>query len=68
MKLRLQDLDILDERRLDAPQSIELYQAHMTESFAKKVRQRAYSKGDLVLVVKRSMVFTHISKGKFKPK
>ena len=68
VKLRLQELDNLDERRLEARQSIELYQARMAGSFDKKVRQRAYKKGDLVLAVKRPMVFAHKSKGKFEPK
>ena len=57
IKLRLQELDNLDERRLEALQSLELYQARMAGSFDKKVRQRAHKKGDLVLAVKRLMVF-----------
>ncbi|KAJ8640097.1 hypothetical protein MRB53_016791 [Persea americana] len=68
VKLRLQELDNLDERRLEALQSIELYQARMAGSFDKKVRQRAHKKGDLVLTVKRLMDFAHKSKGKFEPK
>ena len=40
----------------------------MAESFDKKVRQRAHKKGDLVLAVKRPMVFAHKSKSKFEPK
>ncbi|KAJ8627663.1 hypothetical protein MRB53_020970 [Persea americana] len=68
VKLRLQELDNLDKRRLKALQSVELYQAHMAGSFDKKVRQRAHKMGDLVLAVKRPMVFAHKSKGKFEPK
>ena len=68
VKLRLQELDNLDERRLEALQSVELYQARMAGSFDKRVRQRAHKKGDLVLAVKRPMVFAHKSKGKFEPK
>ena len=34
----------------------------------KKVRERTFKKGDLVLVVRRSMILTHKSKGKFEPK
>ena len=68
VKLRLQELDNLDERRLEALQSVELYQARMAGSFDKRVRQRANKKGDLVLAVKRPMVFAHKSKGKFEPK
>ena len=40
----------------------------MAGSFDKKVRQRAHKKGDLVLTVKRPMVFAHKSKCKFEPK
>ena len=40
----------------------------MAGSFDKKVRQRTHKKGDLVLAVKRPMVFAHKSKSKFKPK
>ncbi|XXG88172.1 hypothetical protein AAC387_Pa12g0416 [Persea americana] len=68
VKLRLQELDNHDERRLEALQSVELYQARMARSFDKRVRQRAHKKGDLVLAVKRPMVFAHKSKGKFEPK
>ncbi|KAJ8644664.1 hypothetical protein MRB53_006412 [Persea americana] len=57
VKLRFQELDNLDERRLEALQSVELYQARMTGSFDKKVRQRPHKKGDLVLAVKRPVVF-----------
>ena len=68
VRLRLPELDNLDERRLEALQSVELYQARMAGSFEKKVRQRTHKKGELVLAVKRPMVFAHKSKGKFEPK
>ena len=68
VKLRLQELDNPNKRWLEAGQSIELYQARIAGSFDKKVRQRAFKKGDLVLAVKRPMVFAHKSKGKFEPK
>ena len=67
VKLRLHELDNLDKRRLEALQSIQLYQARMAGSFDKKVRQRAYKKGNLALAVRRPMVFAHKSKGKFEP-
>ncbi|KAJ8649211.1 hypothetical protein MRB53_002234 [Persea americana] len=68
VKLRLQEPDDLNERRLEALQSVELYQARMAGTFDKKVRQRVHKKGDLVLAVKRPMVFAHKPKGKFEPK
>ncbi|XXG85705.1 hypothetical protein AAC387_Pa11g0739 [Persea americana] len=68
VKLRLQELDNLDERRLEALQSVELYQVCMAGPFDKKVREHAHKNGDLVLAVKRPMVFAYKSKGKFKPK
>ena len=58
----------LDEKRLVARQSIEIYQARMVGSFNKKVRERAFKKGDLVLAVRRLIILTHKSKGKFEPK
>ena len=38
------------------------------KSFNKKVKQRAFRKGDLVLAVRRPMIMTHKTKGKFQPK
>ncbi|XXG47788.1 hypothetical protein AAC387_Pa02g2368 [Persea americana] len=56
VKLKLQELDNLDEKLLEALQSVKLYQARMAGSFDKRVRQRAHKKGNLVLAVKRPMV------------
>ena len=67
-RLRLQELEALDEKRLQAQQHIELYQARMTKAFNKKVKQRVFQKGDLVLVVRRPMIMTYKTKGKFQPK
>ena len=65
---RLQELEALDDKRLQAPQQIELYQARITRAFNKKVKVRTFRKGDLVLAVRRPMVMTHKTKGKFQPK
>ena len=51
-RLRLQELEALDDKRLQAQQQIELYQALITKAFNKKVNQRISKKGDLVLAVK----------------
>ena len=56
---RLQELEALDDRRLQAQQQIELYQARITRAFNKKVKVRTFKKGDLVLAVRRPMVMTH---------
>ena len=39
-RLRLQELEALDEKRLQAQQHIELYQARISKAFNKKVKQR----------------------------
>ena len=67
-RLRLQELEALDEKRLQAQQHIELYQARMSRAFNKKVKERVFQVGDLVLAVRRPMIMTHKTKGKFQPK
>ena len=64
-RLRLQELEVLDDKRLQAQQQIELYQALIFRAFNKKVKERIFKKGDLILVVRRPMVMTHKMKGKF---
>ena len=66
--LRLQELEALDDKRLQAQQQIELYQARISKAFNKKVRERIFKQGDLVLAVRRPMIMTHKTKGKFNPK
>jgi hypothetical protein len=58
-RLRIQELESLDEKRLQAQQRIELYQARISRAFNKKVKQRVFQKRDLVLAVRRPMVMTH---------
>ncbi|KAG9442524.1 hypothetical protein H6P81_018378 [Aristolochia fimbriata] len=65
---RLAELESLDEQRLEAQQRLECYQSRMTRAFNKKVRLRSFQKGDLVLAVRRSMLFTSKIGGKFAPK
>ena len=67
-RLRLQELEALDEKRLQAQQRIELYQARISRAFNKKVKQRVFQKGDLVLAVRRPMVMTYKTKGMFQSK
>ena len=65
--LRLQELEVLDDKCLQAQQQIKLYQARISRAFNKKVREWIFKKGDFVLAVKRPMVMTHKTKEKFKP-
>ena len=67
-RLRLQELEAMGEKRLQAQQHIELYQARISKAFNKKVKQIVFQKGDLVLAVKRPTIMTHKTKGKFQPK
>ena len=46
-RLRLQELEVLDDKRLQAQQQIKLYQARITRAFNKKVKERTFKKGDL---------------------
>ena len=67
-KARLRQLKALDAKRLQAQQQIELYQARISKSYSRKVRDQTFVKGDLVLAVRRPMVMTHKTKGKFQAK
>ena len=66
-RLRLQELEALDDKRLQAQQQIELYQAWITRAFNKKVKERTFKKGDLILAVRRPMVMTYKTKESFNP-
>ena len=59
--------EALDDKCLQAQQQIEFYQARTTRAFNKKVKERTFKKG-LILAVRRPMVMTHKTKGKFQPK
>ncbi|KAL0361090.1 UNVERIFIED_CONTAM: hypothetical protein Sradi_3793500 [Sesamum radiatum] len=50
--LRFEELEALDEKRLEAQQQLQCYQARMTRAFNKKVRPRSFQVGDLVLEVR----------------
>jgi len=66
--LRLWELEALDDKYVEAQQQIELYQAWIIRAFNKKVKKQTFKKGDHVLAVRRPMVMTHKTKGKFQPK
>ncbi|XP_074291013.1 uncharacterized protein LOC141617754 [Silene latifolia] len=67
-KLRLEELEALDEKRLQAQQKLQCYQAQLSRAFNKKVRPRSFQAGDLVLAVRRSIITSHKPKGKFTSK
>ena len=67
-QLLLQKLKVLDDKRLQAQQKIELYQAQISRACNKKVREWIFKKGNLVLAVRRPMVMRHKTKEKFQPK
>ncbi|KAL0434265.1 UNVERIFIED_CONTAM: hypothetical protein Slati_2760800 [Sesamum latifolium] len=64
-RLRLEELKALDEKRLEARQQLQCYQARMTRAFNKKVRSLSFQVGDLVLVVRRPITFTQRMENKF---
>jgi len=67
-RLRLQELEALKDKCLQAQQQIELYQARSSRVFNKKVKEIFFKKGDLVLAIRRSIIMTHKTKRKFNPK
>ncbi|XP_070005835.1 uncharacterized protein [Nicotiana sylvestris] len=66
--LLLEELEALDEKRLESQQSLECYQACLSRSFNKRVRLRSFPVGDQVLVVKRPIIISRRSVGKFSAK
>ncbi|XP_019167861.1 PREDICTED: uncharacterized protein LOC109163566 [Ipomoea nil] len=64
-KLRLAELEALDEKRLQAQQSLECYQARMSRAFNKRVRTRSFQIGDKVLAVRRPIIVTRKTGHKF---
>jgi len=55
-RLRLQELEALDGKHLQAQQQIELYHARIFRAFNKKVKKRTFNKSDLFSAVRRPMV------------
>jgi len=67
-RLRLQELEALDEKRLQVQQRIDFYQARISKAFNKKIKERVFQKEDLLLAIRRPMVMSHKNKGKFQSK
>ncbi|XP_069143509.1 uncharacterized protein [Solanum lycopersicum] len=64
-RLCLAELEALDEKRLEAQQNLECYQARLSHALNKKVRLRCFQVGDQVLTVRRPIITSHKSGGKF---
>ena len=62
---RLDQLSLLDERRLRVVDHIQAYQRKIARSFKKRVKPRPLQRGDLVLRVLRGLVTD--PRGKFRP-
>ncbi|KAL0439608.1 UNVERIFIED_CONTAM: hypothetical protein Slati_2443800 [Sesamum latifolium] len=58
-RIRLEELEALDERRLEAQQRIECCQARLSRALDKKVHLCSFQVGDLVLAVRKPIITTH---------
>ncbi|KAL2937299.1 Gypsy retrotransposon integrase-like protein 1 [Bienertia sinuspersici] len=67
-KLRLAELEVLDEKRLRAQQKLDCYQARLSRAFNKKVRVRSFQVGDMVLAVRRPIITSKKTGSKFTSK
>ena len=67
-KLKLQELEALDEKRLEAQQRLECYQARLSSAFNKRVKPRSFQVGDLVFAIRRPIITTHHTGNKFTSK
>ena len=65
-KIRFDELDAMDEKRLVAQQSLELYQARMARAYNKTARIRTFQEGELVLALRRPILGRHVGP-KFSP-
>jgi hypothetical protein len=68
IRLQFQELDALEEERIHTLQDLELYCQNMVRVYNKLVKQRVFKKDELVLVLRRPIVVTRKTKGKFEPK
>jgi len=66
--LCLAELEALDEKRLQAQQKLECYQACLSRAFNKKVQPSSSQVGDQVLAVRRLIIISPKSGSKFTSK
>ncbi|XP_050290401.1 uncharacterized protein LOC126728651 [Quercus robur] len=64
-KLKLQELEALDEKRLEAQQRLMCYQARLSSTFNKRVKPQSFQVGDLVLAIRGPIITTHHTGNKF---
>ncbi|XP_074290818.1 uncharacterized protein LOC141617523 [Silene latifolia] len=67
-RLQLAKLEALDDKRLEAQQKLQCYQARLSRAFNKKVCPRSFQVGDLVLAVRRPIITSYKPVGKFTSK
>ncbi|XP_070036138.1 uncharacterized protein [Nicotiana tomentosiformis] len=67
-RLRLAELEALDEKRLESQQSLECYQARLSRAFNKRILPRSFQVGDQVLAIQRPIITFHKPVGKFTSK
>ena len=67
VRLRLDELDSLNEKRLEAQQNLEVYKARMARAYNKMARIRTIEKGEMVWVLRRPIITNKHIGGKFKP-
>jgi hypothetical protein len=63
--LRLKELEALDGERLKSQQKLEVYWARMYRAYDKLTGLKAFTKGELVLVLRRPIIIGKRAKGKF---
>jgi hypothetical protein len=68
IRLRFQQLDSLEEDRLNALQDLELYHQNMVHTYDKLVKPRVFRKGELVLVPRRPIIVKGKAKRELEPK
>lgn len=65
VKIRLSELENLDESRLYSQQNLKLYQARMARAYNKKVKFHSFTKGELVLIARSPLDPNKCKEGKF---
>ncbi|KAL0399777.1 UNVERIFIED_CONTAM: hypothetical protein Sradi_2321000 [Sesamum radiatum] len=67
-RLRLEELEALDWKMLEAQQRLKCYQARLSRAFNKKVQSRSFQVSDRVLAVRRPIITPHRTRNKFTSK